>query len=795
MVRTLKVSVERKTFLVRFEGESGGIWCSLTEHSRGSVFASGFEKEEVGWLIKHLAKAIELKTYMGFNRKYRGKSKVHLMEVCFNNHGRFIRLSKFASNKRSTFLVIPEGERGKGWEQLKNAFSSMLMVPSSNIVEKERQCRVENINYKQARVGRALAKFLGQKGVVTIVPFSGGKEQWGTVTKIDWRTMKLYDLCKTRVRILMKEHSVLPALIEVLDGGWVFTISIAVVGAGEERRVREMTDKLKDGVGNQKAERTHGKRRADEGNNCVQPSSPLNLNSNKERIGSFGPKLLGPVTTLGQEMDGKQPNSRKGFLRSEDSSAMGKGKSVLVGRRRSEPLTQEIPSSDFVAPLKDVAFEAGTQMVQRFSSSPLILSRPLGFRSSCSGEGASSSRDRENSEGFGGFAHHDSSVLVFPSNPVTSEKGLTSVGTCGLMVVENNESPTNCRVAPKMFSKKNDDDCPIKAEFSSLGGFQIDGLSPRKMAKVREVLSSLDIKCIPSGRADSPQVFETCSIWLGGNKKEEYDRRFVGSVWSGPTPFRFENTWLQHPSFKDCFRSWWRGFQGAGWEGHKFMRKLQFVKAKLKEWNKESFGVLKEGKKHNFVILLTLMLLSKKGFFLLNFHTKSFEKGELEELILREEVHWRQKLRKFIKFLENERGLVLNNIDSITEEILLFYEKLYSSPPGESWRDVVKSRGKKYVGGFHCKNRIRVSHLQFADDTIFFSSTCVEEQQTLKFILLVFGQIYGLKVNLDKSNLYGINLDQDHLSKLALLLDCKVSDWPILYLGLPLGGNPKACGF
>ena len=42
--------------------------------------------------------------------------------------------------------------------------------------------------------------------------------------------------------------------------------------------------------------------------------------------------------------------------------------------------------------------------------------------------------------------------------------------------------------------------------------------------------------------------------------------------------------------------------------------------------------------------------------------------------------------RKFIKILENERGLVLNNIDSITEEILLFYEKLYSSPPGESWR-------------------------------------------------------------------------------------------------------------
>ena len=27
------------------------------------------------------------------------------------------------------------------------------------------------------------------------------------------------------------------------------------------------------------------------------------------------------------------------------------------------------------------------------------------------------------------------------------------------------------------------------------------------------------------------------------------------------------------------------------------------------------------------------------------------------------------------------------------------------------------------------------------------------------------------------------------------MLDCKASDWPILYLGLPLGGNPKASGF
>ena len=43
-------------------------------------------------------------------------------------------------------------------------------------------------------------------------------EQWGTVTEIDWRTLKLFDLSKARVRIAMKDRSVLPALIEVTEG-------------------------------------------------------------------------------------------------------------------------------------------------------------------------------------------------------------------------------------------------------------------------------------------------------------------------------------------------------------------------------------------------------------------------------------------------------------------------------------------------------------------------------------------------------------------------------------------------
>ncbi|RVW25786.1 Transposon TX1 uncharacterized 149 kDa protein [Vitis vinifera] len=111
-------------------------------------------------------------------------------------------------------------------------------------------------------------------------------------------------------------------------------------------------------------------------------------------------------------------------------------------------------------------------------------------------------------------------------------------------------------------------------------------------------------------------------------------------------------------------------------------------------------------------------------------------------------------------------------------------------------RMLMRAEERNMLEGFRVgRNRTRVSHLQFADDTIFFSNSREEELQTLKSLLLVFGHISGLKVNLNKSSIYGINLDQAHLSRLAEMLDCKASGWPILYLGLPLGGNPKSCGF
>lgn len=55
-------------------------------------------------------------------------------------------------------------------------------------------------------------------------------------------------------------------------------------------------------------------------------------------------------------------------------------------------------------------------------------------------------------------------------------------------------------------------------------------------------------------------------------------------------------------------------------------------------------------------------------------------------------------------------------------------------------------------------NRTIMSLLQFVNDTIFFFRASLENLQKLKLILLVFGEMSGLKINLQKSTLSGINI-------------------------------------
>ncbi|XP_015946678.1 uncharacterized protein LOC107471702 [Arachis duranensis] len=89
------------------------------------------------------------------------------------------------------------------------------------------------------------------------------------------------------------------------------------------------------------------------------------------------------------------------------------------------------------------------------------------------------------------------------------------------------------------------------------------------------------------------------------------------------------------------------------------------------------------------------------------------------------------------------------------------------------------------------KDNIKLSHLQFADNTILF---CSSEEDTIRNyarLLRCFEVMSGLIINFDKSSLIPINCEQHWTYNMCNLLGCKEACLPIRYLGIPLGANPR----
>ncbi|GKU90517.1 hypothetical protein SLEP1_g4505 [Rubroshorea leprosula] len=86
---------------------------------------------------------------------------------------------------------------------------------------------------------------------------------------------------------------------------------------------------------------------------------------------------------------------------------------------------------------------------------------------------------------------------------------------------------------------------------------------------------------------------------------------------------------------------------------------------------------------------------------------------------------------------------------------------------------------------------VTVTHLQFADGTIFFGEASEQNIRTIKCILRTFEMAAGLKINFGKCQLMGIGVEDDWRNKMAYRLGCKEGEFPIKYLGIPIGGNHR----
>ncbi|GKA64547.1 RNA-directed DNA polymerase, eukaryota, reverse transcriptase zinc-binding domain protein, partial [Tanacetum coccineum] len=91
--------------------------------------------------------------------------------------------------------------------------------------------------------------------------------------------------------------------------------------------------------------------------------------------------------------------------------------------------------------------------------------------------------------------------------------------------------------------------------------------------------------------------------------------------------------------------------------------------------------------------------------------------------------------------------------------------------------------------GIQLNSSINISHLFYADDAVFVGQWCEKNINTLVHILECFFRASGLRINMSKSKLMGLNVDNGKIKEAALKLGCLTLKPPFTYLGSTVGGS------
>jgi hypothetical protein len=79
-----------------------------------------------------------------------------------------------------------------------------------------------------------------------------------------------------------------------------------------------------------------------------------------------------------------------------------------------------------------------------------------------------------------------------------------------------------------------------------------------------------------------------------------------------------------------------------------------------------------------------------------------------------------------------------------------------------------------------------VTHLQYADDAILLLDLYDVSIANLKFILIAFEILSGLKINYLKSKVIIMGVPPSEQARVAQALNCKEGKFPFTYLGFPM---------
>ncbi|GJR50788.1 RNA-directed DNA polymerase, eukaryota, reverse transcriptase zinc-binding domain protein [Tanacetum coccineum] len=102
-------------------------------------------------------------------------------------------------------------------------------------------------------------------------------------------------------------------------------------------------------------------------------------------------------------------------------------------------------------------------------------------------------------------------------------------------------------------------------------------------------------------------------------------------------------------------------------------------------------------------------------------------------------------------------------------------------------RDVMAAN--LFRGAMIGSSDFRLSHLFYADDVIILSNGDQVDMDNIIRVLHVCYMASGLKININKSNLYGVGVSSDEVVRMAGSSGCMAGSLSLTYLGLPIGSN------
>ncbi|RVW77863.1 hypothetical protein CK203_054361 [Vitis vinifera] len=497
---------------------------------------------------------------------------------------------------------------------------------------------------------------------------------------------------------------------------------------------------------------------------------------------------------LGKKTRGKKPSDKKGLLRIEEALAEGKGKAASVVPE--EVIVREFPKKE--------AFEAESQLERGFSASLLIFCQSSRMRKRCLGEGASSSRGEvalrkpsfdETKKDF--WAKWGPIIMVHQSRSCLlsqkSESPLSSLPpSCGLALSFMSPSVPDLpsSVIQSQFPMENRSPYPnqLPREFNPI---MYKPNLPNEVSNLITV-SQGDVVVSPSGKFQ-----KEVGIGLGSRKKRrvvknflrleipdivmiqetknvECDRRFVGSVWTVRN-----KEWAALPAYGASENLGGSSLTSSMKDFDGFIRECKLFDPPLRNapftWSniQESF------------------VYKRLDRFLYSNEWEHLFPQSLQEVLPRwTSDHW---------------PIVLDTNPFKWGSTPFRFENMWLQHP--SFKDALEVGGEifKEMGGkvtILIANEIVNEKKRSGEEGVVFKIDFEKayDHVSLDFLDHVLEK-KGFSPKWRKWMRDGLStvsfavLVNGNAKRLAELLDCKASSWPILYLGLHLGRNPKACGF